>query len=114
MEQANVIRLIRKKNDISLHSVGAKIFLYEPSVYGFFDGNIGNIRESYAAGISMESKRKVFAAQNDAEYDFLIDQFKTEVGGKKKGAKKADFVLRDDVDIPDGKVIPLWMLGFEY
>ena len=114
MEQASVIRLIRKKNDISLHSIGAKIFLYDPSVYGFFGGNIGNIRESYAAGISMESKRKVFAADNEREYDFLIDQFKVEVGGKNKEPKRADFVLRDDVDIPDGNMIPLWMLGFEY
>ncbi|MCK5057390.1 MAG: ATP-binding protein [Candidatus Aminicenantes bacterium] len=114
MEQTNVIRLIRKKNDISLYSIGAKIFLYEPSVYGFFDGNIGNIRESYAAGISMESKRKVFASDNEPEYDFLIDKLKIEVGGKKKKSKKADFVLRDGVDIPDGIVIPLWMLGFEY
>ena len=114
MEQTNVIRLIRKKNDISLYSIGAKIFLYEPSVYGFFDGNIGNIRESYAAGISIESKRKVFASDNEPEYDFLVDKFKIEVGGKKKKSKKADFVLRDGVDIPDGIVIPLWMLGFEY
>ncbi len=114
MEQTNVIRLIRKKKDISLYSIGAKIFLYEPSVYGFFDGNIGNIRESYAAGISMESKRKVFASDNEPEYDFLIDKLKIEVGGKKKKSKKADFVLRDGVDIPDGIVIPLWMLGFEY
>lgn len=114
MEQANVIRLIRKKNDISLQSIGAKIFFYDPSVYGFFGGNIGNMRESYVAGISLESKRKVFTADNDREYDFLIDRYKIEVGGKKKESKKADFVLRDDVDIPDGNMIPLWMLGFEY
>lgn len=114
MEQAKVIRLIRKKNDVSLHSIGAKIFLYEPSVYGFFEGSIGNIRESYAAGISLEANRKVFASGNETEYDFLIDKFKVEVGGKSKGSKKADFVLRDDVDIPDGNSIPLWMLGFEY
>ena len=62
----------------------------------------------------MESKRKVFAADNEREYDFLIDQFKVEVGGKNKNPKRADFVLRDDVDIPDENMIPLWMLGFEY
>jgi hypothetical protein len=114
MEQAKVIRLIRKKNDVSLHSIGAKIFLYEPSVYGFFEGSIGNIRESYVAGISLEANRKVFTSGNETEYDFLIDKFKVEVGGKSKGSKKADFVLRDDVDIPDGNSIPPWMLGFEY
>lgn len=114
MEQANVIRLIRKKNDISLHSIGSKIFLYEPSVYGFFDGHVGNIRESYVSGISLESGRKVFSSTDETGYDFLIDKFKVEIGGRKKEAKQADFVLKDDVDIPDGKMIPLWMLGFEY
>jgi predicted AAA+ superfamily ATPase len=114
MERANVLRLIRKKKDLSLHSIGSKIFLYEPAVYRFFEGDIGNIRESYAAGISIESKRKVFTSDNEEEYDFQVDKFKVEVGGKKKRSKKADFVLRDDIDIPEDNVIPLWMLGFEY
>ncbi len=39
---------------------------------------------------------------------------KIEVGGKKKAIKRADFVVRDDIDSPDDKIIPLWMLGFEY
>lgn len=114
MEQAKVIRVIRKRNDVSLHSIGAKLFLYEPSVYGIFGGNIGNIRESYVAGLSMESNREVFASPDETTCDFLIDDRKVEVGGKKKAVKQADFVLRDDVDIPDGKIVPLWMLGFEY
>lgn len=114
MEQAKVIRVIRKKNDTSLHSVGAKLFLYEPSVYGCFGGNIGSVRESYAAGISIESNREVFASADETACDFLVDDYKVEVGGKSKGTKRADFVLRDDTDIPDGNIIPLWMLGFEY
>ena len=28
-------------NDVSLNSIGAKLFLYEPSVYEFFGGNTG-------------------------------------------------------------------------
>lgn len=28
--------------------------------------------------------------------------------------KKADFVVRDDVDVPVDNVIPLWMLGLQY
>jgi predicted AAA+ superfamily ATPase len=114
MEQAKVIRVVRKKNDVSLNSIGAKLFLYEPSVYEFFGGNIGNVRESYVAGISMESNRKVFASVDETACDFLIDDYKVEVGGKRKAAKQADFVLRDDIDIPDSNIIPLWMLGFEY
>ncbi len=114
MEQAKIIRLIRKKNDITINTIGNKIFLYEPSIYSFFGGRLGNIRESFVAGISIESNRKVFASNKEPEYDFLIDDFKVEVGGKSKQPKKADFVLQDDIDIPDGKIIPLWMLAFEY
>ena len=114
MEMAKIIRVVRKKNDMSLHTIGAKLFLYEPSVYKCFGENIGNARESFVAGISMESKREVFASPDEAACDFVIDNFKIEVGGKRKSTKQADFVLRDDIDIPDGNILPLWMLGFEY
>ncbi len=62
----------------------------------------------------MESNRKVFASADETACDFLIDDYKVEVGGKRKETKQADYVLRDDIDIPDNNIIPLWMLGFEY
>ncbi len=114
MERASIIRIVRKKKDVSLHSIGAKLFLYEPSIYGAIGGAVGNTRESYVAGISLESGHKVFAAGADRDFDFLVDGIKVEVGGMKKEKKKADFVLRDDIDIPEENIIPLWMLGFEY
>lgn len=62
----------------------------------------------------MESNRKVFASADGTACDFLIDDYKVEVGGKRKVTKQADYVLRDDINIPDNSIIPLWMLGFEY
>jgi hypothetical protein len=66
------------------------------------------------AGISIESNRIVFASPDETAGDFLIDDYKVEVGGKRKVTKQADFVLRDDIDIPEKNIIPIWMLGFEY
>jgi len=114
MENAHLIRIIRKRNDTKVHSVGAKMLLNEPSVYDFLGGNRGTAREAYVATACIESGHKVWAAAKEAEYDFLIGHRKVEVGGRKKGRKDADFVVRDDVDLPTGQVLPLWMLGLEY
>ncbi len=114
MERAHLIRIIRKRNDTKVHSVGAKMLLHEPSVYAFLGSNRGTQREAYVAAACMESGHKVWAAAKDSEYDFLIDNRKVEVGGRKKGLKDADFVVRDHIDLPSGNVLPLWMLGLEY
>lgn len=114
MEHAHLIRIIRKRNDTKVHSVGSKMLLNEPSVYDFLGGNRGTAREAYVASACIESGHKVWAATKEPEYDFLVDNRKIEVGGRKKGRKDADFVVRDDVDLPAGQVLPLWMLGLEY
>ena len=114
MERAHLIRIIRKRNDTKVHSVGAKMLLHEPSVYEFLGGNRGTSREAYVAAACMESGHKVWAAGKEAEYDFMIDNWKVEVGGRKKGRKDADLVVRDNIDLPSDNVLPLWMLGLEY
>jgi len=114
MERAHLIRTIRKRNDTKVHSVGAKMFLHEPAVYEFLGGNRGTRREAYVAAACIESRHKVWAAAKEEEYDFLVDKWKVEVGGRKKGREGADLVVRDDVDLPSGNVLPLWMLGLEY
>ena len=114
MERAHLIRIIRKRNDTKVHSVGAKMLLQEPSVYGYLGGNRGTAREAYVATACVESGHKVWAAAKEADYDFLIDNRKVEIGGRKKDRKNAELVIRDDVDLPSGPVLPLWMLGLEY
>ncbi len=114
MERAHLIRIIRKRNDTKVHSVGAKMLLSEPSVYEFLGGNRGTGREAYVAMACMESGHKVWAAAKEADYDFLIDNRKIEVGGKNKERKDADLVVQDNIDLPSGNVLPLWMLGLEY
>ena len=114
MQRAHLIRIIRKANDTKLHSSGAKIFLHEPSVYFGFDDKLGTMREAYVACAFQEAGTEVVASSREVESDFVVDGRRLEIGGAKKDKKSAEFVIRDDIDLPAGNVIPLWMLGFQY
>jgi predicted AAA+ superfamily ATPase len=114
MERAHIIRIIRRKNDTKMHSIGAKVFLYEPSIYNHYGQNIGTMRESYFVGSAIEAGHDVSASIREEDYDFLVDDLKIEVGGVSKERKKADFIACDDLDVPSGNRIPLWVLGMEY
>jgi len=115
MEEAQILRIIRKKKDHKLHSIGAKIFLHEPAAYSALGGDLGTLREAYCAAALQESGRTVTAAIDDREYDFLIDgKISIEVGGRGKSSKSAQFVIRDRTDFPSGNGIPMWVLGMMY
>lgn len=114
MEHTGLIRIIRKKNDTKVNSIGAKIFLEEPSIYYLFDGEIGNIRECYVTTLLQESGKAVYASDNEQNADFIVDGIKLEVGGKNKNIKEADFVIKDDIDVPVRNTLPMWTLGFMY
>ncbi len=115
MEEAQLLRIIRKKNDHKIQSIGAKIFLHDPSAYAALQGDVGSVREALAVAAFQESGRKIQASSNEEEYDFLVDgKWKLEIGGKTKKLKKADFVIRDQLDLPSGNAVPLWTLGFQW
>lgn len=114
MERAHLIRIVRKRNDTKMHSIGAKLLLQEPSVYGFFGENKGTQREAYVATALSDAGHTLYASANETECDFIIGDIRIEVGGRKKSAKSADFVIRDNTDFPSGKTIPMWMLGLAY
>jgi hypothetical protein len=52
--------------------------------------------------------------------DFLVDDTYTfEVGGKGKGQKQIEgvenaWIVKDDIELPMFKTIPLWMFGLLY
>ncbi len=114
MEHTGLIRIIRKKHDTRMNSIGAKVFLEEPSMYHLFDGEIGSARECFVATLLQESGREVFASEDEEAADFVVDGLKVEVGGRNKKRKAADFVVRDDTDIPLKGILPMWCLGFGY
>jgi hypothetical protein len=113
MEQSGLIRIIRKTRDHSAMSVGAKVFLADPSLYPALSGREGNAREAFAACAFQSAGLTVHAAPDERTADFAIDdEFSVEVGGPRKARKRADFVIRDGIDWPAPGIVPLWTLGF--
>ncbi len=113
MEQTGLIRIVRKASDHAARSIGAKLFLADPSLYPALSGKEGNAREAFVACALHSAGHRVQAANNEREADFLVDNvFQVEIGGSRKARKKADFVVRDGADYPVPGVIPLWMMGF--
>ncbi|MDP2815547.1 MAG: hypothetical protein Q8O19_02580, partial [Rectinemataceae bacterium] len=91
--------------------------------YSALNGDRGTAREALVAALCSGAGWKVEAARNETEADFVISKaagsegtrkYRIEVGGRSKKSKQADFVIRDDMDYPTGKAIPLWLLGFAY
>jgi hypothetical protein len=113
MEQTGLIRIVRKSSDHAVRSVGAKLFLADPSLYPALGGKEGNAREAFVACALHSGGHGVFAARDERVADFLVDgSFQVEVGGPRKSRKGADFVIRDGADFPAPGIVPLWMLGF--
>lgn len=113
MEQTGLIRIVRKSSDHAARSIGAKLFLADPSLYPALSGKEGNAREAFVACALHSAGHRVYAARDEEEADFLVDDsFLIEIGGSRKPRKKANFVIRDGADYPVPGVIPLWMMGF--
>ncbi|MGA1846347.1 ATP-binding protein [Deferribacter abyssi] len=113
MEQSELINIIRKPGK-SVYTKGSKIFISDPSIYSCFKGNIGSVREAFVVMCLKEKFNNIFASKDEKDCDFIVDNFKIEVGGKNKKKKNADFVISDDIDVPVRNRIPLWILGLIY
>jgi len=111
MEQTGLLRIVRRRTDYAAMSVGAKMFLADPSLYRALSGMEGNTREAYVACAAESAGRTIYAESNEQRGDFIIDGVTVEVGGPKKARKTAEWVIRDRVDTPSRGVVPLWMLG---
>ena len=111
METIGLISVIKKKSDHKAYSKGSKIFMADPSVYSALGGNLSSRREAFVCFCAKNAGRRIFASKDEKIADFEIDDFSVEVGGKTKKIKRADFVIRDDIDMPGKGVVPLWSLG---
>jgi hypothetical protein len=114
MDATGLIRIIYRENDTKTYSKGAKIFLSDPSFYSVLGGEIGTRREAFVVAAFSNAGKKVFASKNEEAGDFLVNGSVIEVGGKSKAKKRADYVIRDNTDLPHKNIIPLWLLGFMY
>jgi predicted AAA+ superfamily ATPase len=115
MESVGVVRIIRKLNDTKANTAGDKLFFGDPALYAVLDGDPGSAREAMVAAMLGEAGMKVESTRDETTGDFIVEgKIAIEIGGASKKIKKADFVIQDDIDLPAGKALPLWSLGFMY
>ena len=78
--------------------------------------NIGTVRETFFLSQLLPLHKVHLPKQGD----FLVNgKYTFEVGGKGKGQKQLDglenaWVVKDDIEFPILKTIPLWMFGLLY
>ena len=115
MEQIDLIRVVRYPNDNKAHSTGAKMLFADSCAYHVLDADLGTEREAYIASCFAQAGFSVSAMKDETKGDFKVakgdTEYVLEVGGRKKSAKGADFVLRDNIDYPAEKAVPLWLIG---
>jgi len=122
MESVGLLRIVRMERDTKAKSVGAKIFFSDPAFYEVLHGDRGTAREALVAALCAEAGWTVEASKDEENGDFVITRggrdgsrrLTIEVGGSSKRIKAADRVIRDDLDHPGGKAVPLWLLGMGY
>ncbi|HNZ71896.1 MAG TPA: AAA family ATPase [Prolixibacteraceae bacterium] len=120
LAKADIISLMYSSvKGVSALNKPEKIYLNNPNIaYLLADSNAntGNMRETFF----MNQLQHIHNVEYPAKGDFLVDETYTfEVGGKNKttqqfaGIENA-YVVADNIEIPVGNKIPLWMFGFLY
>lgn len=119
MEQAGMIGQLRDDTG-GIRGIGKveKVYLDNTSLaylLGREAADVGNIRETFFYN-QMRVTQDIISSRIS---DFEINGKTFEVGGKKKGKKQiADavegYVVRDDIEVGAGNIIPLWAFGLTY
>jgi hypothetical protein len=119
MEQAGMIGQLRDDAG-GIRGIGKveKVYLDNTSLaylLGREATDIGNIRETFFYN-QMRVTHDVISSRIS---DFEIDGKTFEVGGKRKGKKQITdaaegYVVRDDIEVGNGNIIPLWAFGLSY
>ena len=118
LERGKLIHLLYyNKKGNALFQKPDKVLLDNPNLFKIlcFSSNIGSIRESFFLSMFYEHNIRY-----SKKGDYLIDnQHRFEIGGKNKSFKQIkdiehSYLALDNMEIGDGKKIPLWLFGFLY
>ncbi len=119
LERAGMIGLLRSSTK-GLRELGKieKVYIDNPSlmtVLAHGTPDIGNLRETFFYN-QMRVRNEIMSSEDS---DFFIDGYTFEVGGKKKGKKQIEhlekgIVVRDDIEVGQGIIVPLWHFGMSY
>ena len=95
-----------------------KVYLDNPSLMYVLNGeavNIGNVRETFFYN-QMRVRQDVVSSRVS---DFAIGKYTFEEGGQGKGKKQIEgianaYIVKDDIEIGYGNIVPLWAFGLTY
>lgn len=119
LERAGMIGQLRDDTS-GLRNLGKveKVYLDNPSLMSALaskEANIGNLRETFF----YNQMRLNYPLTASRVADFKIDDITFEIGGHNKSQRqiagvKNGYVVKDDIEIPIGNIIPLYHFGFNY
>ena len=118
MDAGSLIHLVRGGSGMRAVNKPDKLLLDNPNMFNVLCAqcDIGSVRESFFVS-QLKDKHQVHYYDKG---DFIIDdQWVFEVGGSSKTTTQLEgnpngFIAADDIEIGDGKKIPLWLFGFLY
>ena len=120
LEQAKLISLLQPAGkSTSILQKPEKIFLNNTNLlFALADSEVekGNVRETFFLS-QLVSMAKI---QLPKQGDFLVNsKYTIEIGGKGKSNRqisgvKNSWLVKDDIELPFGNTIPLWMFGCLY
>lgn len=120
MEKSGLVRQLHTADEgMKLLEKVDKVYISNTSlVYALSDNEpeIGNVRETFFFD-QMSVLHDVASA--DASGDFRVGKYTFEVGGKSKKQKQIkdvpdSFAVKDDIDYPGYRTLPLWHFGLTY
>ena len=120
MEKSGLIRQLHTADTgMKILEKVDKVYLANTSlVYALADNipEIGNVRETF---FFAQTSVCHTVASADANGDFRIGDYTFEVGGHSKKQKQINgipnsFVVKDDIDFPGYRTLPLWHFGLMY
>ncbi len=121
MQKAKLLNLLYCDNTgIKKLQKPDKIYMKNTNLlYALADNPVkqGNLRETFAVNQLLHSHQVEYKKTNG---DFLVDgKYTFEVGGSSKDYTQiADlpdsYILADDIELPIGHKLPLWLIGFTY
>ncbi|NPU89505.1 MAG: ATP-binding protein [Fervidobacterium sp.] len=110
MEEIGLITIVQKSPIEKPYSKGSKIFFADPVIYNVLEAETGNFREAFVV-FSLKNKGTLLAEKDETKGDLIFNGIRLEIGGANKKPKQADFVIRDDIDLPVRNAIPMWVIG---
>jgi len=120
MHRAELITLIYCDNkSVSKMQKPDKIFIHNTNILNALSNNtvIGTIRECFVVNQLSQHHTVEYSKEHG---DFMIDsKILFEVGGKEKTFNQIagidnSYILADDIEMPIGHKLPLWIVGMEY